>query len=249
MDLHELALTAANKYLNSERDLLRVLIEVDRARVFEKFEFTHLTPYCVGKLGLSEDIAKCLVRVVRKSHEVPELGAAVISGEVSLYKARAICSAVNTDNSEEWIAKARKLSKSQLEEEVASARGVQTRKVSLSFSFETVEKLKRARDVLSTMSSEYRSLEDAIDRMADEFLFKHDPVEKARRSRDPSVKQQVDIRDGGRCSIIYADGSQCAEEKWIHKHHVIHRKDGGPDTVENLVSLCAGHHRMIHRTH
>jgi len=74
-----------------------------------------MTPYCVEILKLDESIAACLVRVVRKSHHVPELAEAVISGSVSLYKAKVICSAITPENHQEWLDKARTLSKAQLE--------------------------------------------------------------------------------------------------------------------------------------
>ena len=216
LEIHKQALISAKLYLKAERDLLRILIQIDKERIYEHFEYTFLTPYCINKLGLSENIAKCLVRVVRKSHEVPELGAAVIAGALPLYKARVICSAITPENKSEWIAKAQSMSKEKLELEVATARGIKTKKVPFDLSFETIEKIKRSRDVFSTMSAKFMSLEETIDRMAEDFLFKNDPVEKALRSKKPSVKQEVDHRDLGRCSVIYQDGTQCVEEKWIH---------------------------------
>src|SRR4051812_40537333 len=111
MDLHKKALQTAKNYLDAEGDLLLTLIEVDREKEYEKYRYTHLTPYCIQLLGLSEGIAETFVRVVRKSHEVPELAESVLNGEVSLYKAKAIVSALNKENQEEWINKAKTLSK------------------------------------------------------------------------------------------------------------------------------------------
>ena len=35
--------------------------------------------------------------------------------------------------------------------------------------------------------------------------------------------------------------------KWIHIHHLIHRAHGGPTDIDNLISLCRRHHRLIHK--
>ena len=246
-EIHDQAIECAKLYLKAERNLFSILLEVDRNKIYEDFEYTHLTPYCVKKLGLSEDIVKCLVRVVRKTLQVPELGEAVTNGEISIYKARVITSAITPENAKEWLAKARILSKSKLEKEVAEARGIPTKKATLNLPHETHELLERVRDVISTKQAEFVSFEQAINVMAEDYLHRHDPVEKAKRSRDPSAKQQTAMRDEGRCQFIYQDGGQCDERKWTHQHHVIHRADGGPDTPENLITLCASHHRMVHR--
>ena len=239
----------ATKYLKAERDLFSILLEVDKHKIYEDFEYTHLTPYCVRKLGLSEDIAKCLVRVVRKTLHVPELGDAVTNGEISIYKARVISAAITPENKDEWLEKARSLNKHELEKQVAESRGIKTKKTTLDLPAETHELLERVRDLVSTKQGKFASLEDAVDAMARDYIHRHDPVEKAKRSRDPSAKKLVNIRDEGRCQHIFPEGTQCDERKWTHQHHMIHKADGGPDTAENLITLCAGHHRMVHRNY
>ena len=248
-EIHDQAMECARLYLKAERNLFSILLEVDRHKIYEDFEYTHLTPYCVKKLNLSEDLAKCLVRVVRKTLHVPELGDAVTKGEISIYKARVITSAITPENAKEWIEKASTMSKANLEKEVAESRGIQTKKTTLNLPHETHELLERARDVISTKQAEFVSLEDSLKTVLEDYLHRHDPVEKASRSKKPSPKQETTKRDGGRCQFIYQDGSQCDERKWTHQHHMIHRADGGPDTPENLITLCASHHRMVHRNH
>ena len=147
---HETAMKRAKDYIYAEGMLLAALIDVDLDRTFEEFGHTHLTPYCTAVLGLSEAIAASLVRVVRKTHDVPELGSAVMSGEVSLYKAKAIVSVLTPENHIEWIEKAKSLSKFQLEKVVAKASGDETKPITLHLSFDAVDRLRRNQELLST---------------------------------------------------------------------------------------------------
>lgn len=41
------------------------------------------------------------------------------------------------------------------------------------------------------------------------------------------------------------EGESCAGP--LHGHHWLPRADGGPNTRDNLVSLCRKHHEMVHR--
>ena len=38
----------------------------------------------------------------------------------------------------------------------------------------------------------------------------------------------------------------CNRTRWIHFHHLIHWAEGGPTDLDNLISLCPFHHRLIH---
>jgi 5-methylcytosine-specific restriction endonuclease McrA len=53
------------------------------------------------------------------------------------------------------------------------------------------------------------------------------------------LSQLVKQRDGGECAL-------CASTHRVQAHHRIHRTDGGTDTLDNLVSLCASCHRTVH---
>ena len=50
-------------------------------------------------------------------------------------------------------------------------------------------------------------------------------------------------------AVFIRDNFQCRRCKWrgdLHPHHVIHKAQGGQDTLNNLVTLCAECHRMHH---
>ncbi|MDJ0925809.1 MAG: DUF222 domain-containing protein [Acidimicrobiia bacterium] len=38
----------------------------------------------------------------------------------------------------------------------------------------------------------------------------------------------------------------CGRSRWIHIHHLIHWAHGGPTNLDNLISLCLYHHRLVH---
>lgn len=37
------------------------------------------------------------------------------------------------------------------------------------------------------------------------------------------------------------------ERKWVDIHHIIPKGMGGSDEPSNLVTLCAAHHRIVHK--
>jgi len=68
------------------------------------------------------------------------------------------------------------------------------------------------------------------------------PVARGRRRRtvDPGLRTLVEHRDGG-CRV-----PGCDQRRWLHVHHVVHWRHGGPTDPDNLVALCSAHHRMVH---
>ena len=38
----------------------------------------------------------------------------------------------------------------------------------------------------------------------------------------------------------------CRRTRWTQIHHIVHWADGGPTNLDNLITLCAFHHRLIH---
>ena len=283
-EILERAERSAAEYLSHESQLLMALIEVDRATAYHCFGFTHLTPYCVRELGLSEDIAAIFVRVVRISHEVPELAAAVVSGELQITKAKTIAAVITPANRAEWIAKASRVSKHELEKAVLKASGRDTQTVSFELTPEEQELFRRVQELLCAKLDHSPSKEETLNWMTEFTLQKIDPVRKADRSRDRAraklrapeertpeprkselragksrrsrdrsrevtVEDQVTARDRGRCQARMPDGVICGEAKWTHQHHIIPRELGGEDKTENLITLCASHHRLVHGEH
>jgi hypothetical protein len=67
-----------------------------------------------------------------------------------------------------------------------------------------------------------------------------------RRSRgvDPKLYEQVLLRDGGCVARGLVPEVACFGR--IDPHHRLMRSQGGPDTAENLISVCRSHHDWIH---
>ncbi len=55
------------------------------------------------------------------------------------------------------------------------------------------------------------------------------------------LRRTLTERDGG-CRF-----PGCRRTRWTHGHHIVHWADGGPTNLDNLVTLCGFHHRLIHR--
>lgn len=75
----------------------------------------------------------------------------------------------------------------------------------------------------------------------------------------PQLRAQALERDGGRCqpARLGLPGTYCKDVRdergtdknasRIHVHHIWPLSQGGTDTLDNLVTLCRGHHGDAHR--
>jgi HNH endonuclease len=55
------------------------------------------------------------------------------------------------------------------------------------------------------------------------------------------LKHQVNLRDQGKCQ-----DPTCEDRRWIDMHHIIPVSQGGQNILENLITLCSGHHALEH---
>ncbi|MBY0471515.1 HNH endonuclease [bacterium] len=266
--LHARAVALAKTYLKSESELISVLQEIDRCKGFRELGFKSLFEYA-RSLGLSESVAYNFITVARKASEVPELREKLQTQEMTLSNAKTIAPILNSANQEKWLEAASTLSKRELEKELAKEfpeRSVQetTRYVAeermelkLGISEALLKKLKRVQDLESKNSA--ASLEQALEAMADSYLAKNDPLEKAKRARqlfpgrvnpNPRVipahlKHSVQTRDQAQCTHSKS-GKRCQERRWLDIHHIEPLAQGGETTLNNLTLLCKAHHQMLH---
>lgn len=91
-------------------------------------------------------------------------------------------------------------------------------------------------------------------RYVDQFSLPPEDVvaEKVSRSgevfvRKSDVRQAVLTRAAGRCEYCGEPGfATAAGGIYLETHHVIPLSDDGPDSENNVVALCPGHHRQAH---
>ncbi len=65
-------------------------------------------------------------------------------------------------------------------------------------------------------------------------------IGRTSRSIPGWLRKLVTARDEG-CRF-----PRCHRRRWVHVHHIVHWIDGGPTDLDNLVTLCGFHHRLIH---
>ena len=266
--LHERAVALVKTYLRTETELLSVLQEIDLCKGYRELGFKSLFDY-VRSLGLSENVAYNFITISRKSVQVPALKERIQDREISLSNAKVIVSILTPENQDKWLQAAAQLPKRELEKVVAkefpeksvkeSTRYVAEERVELKLGISEalLKKLKRIQDLESKKSA--ASLEQALEAMADLYLQKNDPLEKAKRSKplaparvnkNPRVipahlHHAVQKRDQAQCTHIN-QGKRCQERRWLDIHHKKPMSQGGLTSLENLTLLCKGHHQLLH---
>jgi 5-methylcytosine-specific restriction endonuclease McrA len=191
--LHEKALQITKSYLKAESDLISVLQEIDDCRGYREIGFKSLFEYATQSLGLSESVSYNLITIARKSKEVPQLQEMIRSQVISVSNARMIAPVLTEDNQERWLSSAAKLSKRELEKEIAQefperlvqerARYVSEKRIELKMgiSEDVHEMLKRVQDLVSSQIGNAATLEETLRVALELYIEKKDPMEKARR--------------------------------------------------------------------
>jgi 5-methylcytosine-specific restriction endonuclease McrA len=74
------------------------------------------------------------------------------------------------------------------------------------------------------------------------------PIAKQSRSPIPAaIRHQVSLRDRGQCQGKTPQGTRCGCKQWTEIHHIRPVALGGSNDVENLLTLCSNHHRLVHQ--
>jgi|GEM_PF-596775 len=61
------------------------------------------------------------------------------------------------------------------------------------------------------------------------------------------MKRRIYRRDGGQCRHLNPDGQRCSQRSFLDIHHIHPLSEGGATTLDNLVTVCSGHHAHLHR--
>jgi 5-methylcytosine-specific restriction endonuclease McrA len=221
----------------------------------------NLFEYTTVVLKLSESVAYNFIVVSRKAREVPQLKSVIEAGQLSVSKARKITSVLNKTNQSEWLQKAVHMPQKKLEQEVAKVNpreSVPERmkfvsgdrlNLQLGISVKMMYRLKQAQNIESQKKKRAVNLEETFEAVLELYLQRQDPVENAEKlqnRKNLSVARQVDLRDRRQCTYQKQNGERCEERRWLDVHHVIPKSNGGSNSLDNLTTLCSGHHRLIH---
>ncbi len=148
-------------------------------------------------------------------------------------------------------------------------RVVVDRKFKLQFAVdpEFMRDLERARSLLSTKYPKRLGFEKLFGVFLQEYLDRHDPERRVKkRSRHDekdagekgkkrscaartrhilqAVRDEVFVRDGGRCTFVGKNGKRCGETRNLEIDHIIPYAKGGSNSPENLRLLCFKHNRL-----
>ncbi|OYZ21422.1 MAG: hypothetical protein B7Y39_09150 [Bdellovibrio sp. 28-41-41] len=258
--IHQAAISRAQKYLIAEAGLLEVIIEIDNNRIYEEFGLSHLSPYCVKHLGLSEDVAANFVRVARKSRAVPELKEAIDEGRISVTKAKTIASVITSENHSDWIDKAQNLSKEKLEKAVATAspnikkpekakvQGPNRIRVEFELTEEEMILFRRAQDLVSQKQGKSASLAETQIELLNTYLEKCDPVKKALRCQKRKTSRKTKNKKAEPSQDRYQETPERKPLKAKVRHAVNLRDRGRCQAIMPDGSKC-GQSRWIHYHH
>jgi 5-methylcytosine-specific restriction endonuclease McrA len=201
------AIKVARNYKKLEQELLALIIEIDKKKIFYQLGYNSLFSYLTDRLELTPAATYAFINVARKSHEIPELKEHVTSGKLSIYKAQRITPVITSKNSKTWLTLAQSVTHRKLEREVALAaprQAVLEKTKYLSLDQELSEKvvikresprlalqmgvseklmlkIRRAQDLESQRNKKSLSLEETLEQILDVYLDKRDPLKRAQR--------------------------------------------------------------------
>ena len=263
--IHAKALAAATRYKRSEVELIEVLQQVWTAKTFYQLGCRSMFQYSVSKLGLSPEVTNIFNKITKKTLNVSGFKEQIECGNISLSNASRICSVITEENKERWFELA-KGPKAKLEREIALASPKQAIReksrmkvfgnevrVELTYGVSKahMEKITRAKDLLSQKLGRGATLEEVSEATLDLYLEKNDPLKKpcpgTRRGR-VTIKRAVHHSNDSQCSHIDENGERCPERRHLHIHHIQPRARGGTNDLDNLTILGSGHHHAHHRS-
>ena len=279
--LHLKAEEAVVHLQKSELQLIKTLQMIEDNMVHRWCGFNSLFEYAVQCLHLSRAQSYMYVNLAKALKKYKKMEEALNQNKLTPSKAARVLSVINLENEQEWVTKASTLPKSQLEKEVVrlnpkKVRGERseyltsdTIEMKTPVSEEVYKMLVKAQDLLSSSKGKAVTMEEVFAHLAQEYLRKQDPLEKAQRQaakkelnsaasypaldswgqRLPipaEIAHQVHLRDQRKCQYHYPSGESCKSTRWLHLHHKLPVSQGGEHSLENLITLCPAHHDLAH---
>ncbi len=244
-ELNEKAKKIAKNYLRLKKELLDVIIQIDKTKAFYKFGYNSLFAYITEALKLSPAVTYSFIKVARKSHEIPELKKEVMDGKLSISKAQKMTQVLTKENHKKWFDFAQNTTHRKLEREVALSSPKQsviektsyvhpTEKVvekvrlkrqvpkvalQVGVSEELMFKIRQVQDLESQRQRKSLNLEDTLETIVELYLDRKDPVRKAKRQKLKGKLQNPieDIQDKENKKNKQQNTDSASEKKKIIK--------------------------------
>ena len=242
-------------------DIIRLLIEFDRRRLYLGEGYSSLFAYCTEVLHYSEHAAFNRIEVARAAARWPRLLASIEDGSLHLAGARLIAPHLTEENIEMAIASARHKRKREVEEVAAAlarrsvllAVAAEQYRLHLTISRDARDKLRQIQALLSHQVPDGNPaiiferaltlLLAQLERQRTAATLKPRPARTGNpgsRHIPAAVKREVWRRDGGRCAFVGRQG-RCIEEHFLEFHHLVPFAAGGETTAANVELRCRGH--------
>src|SRR5476649_2470759 len=71
--LHQKAVNLGRSHRLLEANIINVLLEVEKSKLYKVLNYTSLFSYAVGSLGFSEAVSYSFISVMRKTREISDL--------------------------------------------------------------------------------------------------------------------------------------------------------------------------------
>ncbi len=250
--IHARAVELSQKYLRLEWDLIQILREVEKSKLYKLFDKPSLFRYSVEVLNLSEAVTYSLITLARKSAEVPALAEALARNKITASKASRIVAALSAENASELIEFASRSSARAIDFEVAR-RNPQVRRndkvkpvgedqveLTITVSKSTFEKMKRAESLIARTQSK-TSLSDTVAVAIDILLDRKDPVRKAERASRKKKSTAAPVNPAQElCTYRVSRKNLTTAQK-----HAVFARDQGKCTHRDSSSQVCGSDRWI----
>lgn len=271
----------AKEYLSATRRVLDDIYEVDKRKLWAAIGFGSLFEYLQKDLGFCNATADRKLKAVRMMRSVPEVADRIESGAVTLTAVANLQRAIEQEERRskmkieqprklDLLARIEKQSTPQVERLLAiefpelpkkqeSLRAITDKlsRLSIVLTDDQIQKLNKVRD-LTSHSNFSASLADLIEKMADEFIKRHDPMEKKLRAIKTEASSATDVKpsiatlrnrvfqlDGQRCSFKdHRSGKTCGSTFQLEIDHIMPKALGGKDELENLRVYCRAHNQF-----
>jgi hypothetical protein len=267
--IHSRNVDLAQIHARTERKLVESLIQTESEKIHKRLGHASMFLYATKELKLSESVALMLINVARASRKHKHLRSAIAKQKLTPAKASRIVAHITDSSAQELVDFAVTHNYREIDFEMAKRNpkaAAQDRakpiaedlvEIKVTISREAYEKLQRAQSLLA-QKGKPASLSDAVEASVDQYVYRHDPVQKVKRARARKLcvhrvrptqaqKNAALARDGGSCTFVDQHGERCGCDRWVDVHHIISLDDGGSNGLENLTTLCWFHHDLVHQ--